>query len=218
MRSYQQYCSLAKALDLVGDRWTLLIVRELLTQGPCRYSDLRRGLPGIATNLLAARLREMAEAGLIERHDMPPPVGAAVVELTPRGRDLTGAVRELTRWGAPALTAYSPADEFRVHWLAIPARHFLTDHAPDAGGQTVRIGSPPDALDVGLGSGAVTVEIADPRRSPDAVVDGPPSVLVATVTGAMGLAAARRAGLAVTGDAHAVARMLPAGAPAASAG
>jgi DNA-binding HxlR family transcriptional regulator len=93
MRSYNQYCSMARTLDVVGDRWTLLIVRELLTQGPCRFSDLHRGLPGIASNLLAQRLRKMEAAALITRHDEPPPVAATLISLTDRGQDLCGVVR-----------------------------------------------------------------------------------------------------------------------------
>ena len=209
MRSYDQYCSLAKALDIVGERWTLLVVRELLTQGPCRYSDLRRGLPGIATNLLAARLREMEAAGLVQRHRTPPPVGAAVFDLTERGRGLVGVIRELTRWGAPAMASYADTDDFRVHWLALPARHFLTDNTPEVPEQTVRVGTPPDALDVTVRSGACTIVLADPRRDPDAAVDGAPPVLVGAVTGQMNLDSARRAGLAVTGDTAAVRRILP---------
>src|SRR5438132_2658620 len=69
MRSYGQYCSVAKALDLIGDRWSVLIVRELLLRGPCRYTDLLGGLPGIATNLLADRLRELAKADILARED-----------------------------------------------------------------------------------------------------------------------------------------------------
>ena len=69
MRSYGQYCSIAKALDVVGDRWTLLIIRELMIRGACRYTDLKNGLPGIATNLLADRIRELESAGLIRRED-----------------------------------------------------------------------------------------------------------------------------------------------------
>src|SRR5690242_12900964 len=83
MRTYRQYCGLARALDLVGDRWTLLIVRELLILGPSRYTDLRNGLPGIATNLLVDRLRELEEAGLVEREQAAPPVATALFRLTP---------------------------------------------------------------------------------------------------------------------------------------
>ena len=74
MRSYGQYCSVAKALDVIGDRWTLLIVRELLLRGACRYTDLKNGLPGIATNLLADRLRELEAAGIVVREQAAPPV------------------------------------------------------------------------------------------------------------------------------------------------
>ena len=77
MRSYGQYCSIARALDVVGDRWTLLIVRELLLQGPCRFTDLKNGLPGIATNLLSTRLKELEDAGLISREDAPPVLASA---------------------------------------------------------------------------------------------------------------------------------------------
>src|ERR1051325_10951356 len=85
MRSYGQYCSVAKALDVIGDRWSLLIIRELLLQGPCRYTDLRNGLPGIATNLLAERLRELEAAGLIRREEAAPPVATTLFHLTEAG-------------------------------------------------------------------------------------------------------------------------------------
>src|SRR5689334_14592704 len=101
MRSYGQYCAVAKALDVIGDRWTLLIVRELLLRGPSRYTDLRDGLPGIATNLLADRLRELEHAGLVAREDAPPPVATALFRLTKRGRELRPLLEELTRWGLP---------------------------------------------------------------------------------------------------------------------
>lgn len=101
-RQYRQFCPLAKALDVLGERWTLLIVRELLT-GPKRYTDLREGLPGLATDLLAARLRELQNAGLIERREVPPPTPATVYELTERGQALKHAILELSRWGRPLL-------------------------------------------------------------------------------------------------------------------
>lgn len=208
-RTYGQFCSMARALDLVGDRWTLLIVRELLTQGSCRYSDLRSGLPGIATNLLASRLREMESNGLVARHKLPAPVSATVIELTSRGRDLTGVVLELTRWGAPEMRHYSGSEEFRSHWLMIPARHFLTDHMPESNDQTIRIGMPPDALDVVAQSGVITIGIADPRSAPHASINGPPPVLVGVVTGGLSLEAGQRVGLSLTGDEVAARRVLP---------
>jgi DNA-binding HxlR family transcriptional regulator len=108
-RQYGQFCPLAKALDVLGERWTLLIVRELLS-GPKRYTDLREGLPGLATDLLATRLRELQETGAVRRRDVPPPTPATVYELTPRGRALEPVILELARWGRPLLL--DPADDY----------------------------------------------------------------------------------------------------------
>src|ERR1700746_2347764 len=95
MRSYDEYCSLAKSLDVVGDRWTLLIVRELLLRGACRYTDLKNGLPGIATNLLADRIRELEAAGLVRREEAPPPIATTLVHLTEAGTELEPVVKAL---------------------------------------------------------------------------------------------------------------------------
>jgi DNA-binding HxlR family transcriptional regulator len=107
-RKYQQFCPLAKALDVIGERWTLLIVRELLA-GPKRYTDLRQGLPGMATDLLAARLRDIQDAGVVDRREVPPPTPATVYELTRRGQALEPVVREFARWGKPLLS--EPGDD-----------------------------------------------------------------------------------------------------------
>src|SRR6267378_3286047 len=118
MRSYGQYCALAKSLDILGDRWTLLIVRELLLRGPCRYTDLRNGLPGIATNLLADRLRELEQAGVVSREEASPPIATRVFRLTPRGEQLKAVVYELGRWGIPMMVEGPAAgDVFRNSWL-----------------------------------------------------------------------------------------------------
>jgi len=98
-RSYNQYCGLAYALDKVGERWTILIIRELIA-GPRRYKDLIEGLPGISTNLLAARLKSLEEDGLIQRRVLPPPAGSTVYELTPLGLGLEVALIELGKWGS----------------------------------------------------------------------------------------------------------------------
>jgi DNA-binding HxlR family transcriptional regulator len=101
-RSYNQYCPLAFALDLVGERWTLLIVRELLT-GPRRFKDLIDGLPEISTNLLAERLRRLEQQEVLHRRILPPPAGSTVYELTPLGQALEPAVLALGRWGSRLL-------------------------------------------------------------------------------------------------------------------
>src|SRR5438270_8716701 len=101
-RSYDQYCAVARGLDVIGDRWTLLLVRDLLL-GPKRYKDLLEGLPGIGTNLLAARLKELEAAGIVRRGVLPPPAGSSVYELTDKGQALEPAILALGRWGAQFL-------------------------------------------------------------------------------------------------------------------
>lgn len=98
-RSYSQFCALAYALDAVGDRWTLLIIRELLA-GPRRFKDLVDGLPDISTNLLSERLKGLEQQGILGRRVLPPPAGSSVYELTPLGRGLETAVLELGKWGS----------------------------------------------------------------------------------------------------------------------
>src|SRR2546421_3314183 len=130
MRSYRQYCPVAKALDVVGDRWSLLIVRELLIRGPCRYTDVRKGVPGIATNLLAERLRELEQVGVIRREAAPPPVATTLFHLTPRGKALPSAILALGRWAAPLLAEPPAAVEAQTHWLSPMLELFLPDHPP----------------------------------------------------------------------------------------
>ena len=98
-RSYNQHCGLAYALDIVGERWTLLIVRELFA-GPRRFTDLLEGLPGISTNLLSERLKSLEQQGLLKRRVLPPPAGSTVYELTAVGRSLEGTLIELGKWGS----------------------------------------------------------------------------------------------------------------------
>lgn len=117
-RSYRQYCSVARALDLVGERWTLLVVRELLT-GPKRYKDLLDNLPGIGTNLLADRLRGLRRIGVVERERLPPPAGSQVYRLTQRGRALEPALIALGRWGLRFLGEPSGEDAFRPEWALL---------------------------------------------------------------------------------------------------
>ncbi|KKD03856.1 winged helix-turn-helix transcriptional regulator [Streptomyces sp. WM6386] len=123
-RSYDQYCSAARALDTVGDRWTLLIVRELLA-GPRRYSDLHADLPGVSTDVLASRLKDMERDGLATRRRLPPPGAANVYELTGRGRELLPVLQALGRWGEAELGELRPTDAVRAHWFALPLLRVL---------------------------------------------------------------------------------------------
>ncbi|MGW7068876.1 winged helix-turn-helix transcriptional regulator [Streptomyces sp. NPDC054855] len=115
-RSYDQSCPAARALDVVGGRWSLLIVRELLL-GPRRYTDLVAGLPGIGPNVLAERLRALREAGVISQAKLPPPASSAVYELTELGVAMRPVLDELTRWGMRLPTVPRPGDTFRLSWV-----------------------------------------------------------------------------------------------------
>lgn len=106
-RSYNQYCPIAHALDLIGERWSLLIVRDLLL-GPKRFSDLRAGLPGIGTNILTDRLKALEQAGMIARRVLPPPAASTVYELTSYGRELDGPLQALAQWGGQTLGNIQP--------------------------------------------------------------------------------------------------------------
>src|SRR5947208_14161599 len=122
MRKFDQYCPVAHALALVGDRWSLLIVRELL-HGPKRYTDLTNGLPGIGTNILAARLRDLEESGVVQKRTLPPPAASTVYELTEYGAGLKEALYALARWGARTIGPPGPDDELYPEWgvNALPA-------------------------------------------------------------------------------------------------
>jgi DNA-binding HxlR family transcriptional regulator len=114
-RTYDQYCPMAHALSLVGERWSLLIVRELL-HGPKRYTDLAQGLPGIGTNILAARLRDLEQAGVVQKTKLPPPYAVTVYDLTEYGRELDEVMHALARWGARTLGPPGPEDELYPEW------------------------------------------------------------------------------------------------------
>lgn len=121
-KRFDQYCPVVHAVSLVGERWSLLIVRELL-QGPKRYTDLEHGLPRIGTNILAARLRELIEGGVVQKRKLPPPAASTVYELTEYGAGLSEALYALARWGARTLGPPGPDDELYPEWglNALPA-------------------------------------------------------------------------------------------------
>jgi DNA-binding HxlR family transcriptional regulator len=120
-RSYKQYCGLARALDLVGERWALLVVRELLF-GPKRYSDLLSRLPGISTNILAARLQELEDAGVLTRKTLAPPAASTVYELTDEGRALEEPILALGRWGGKTLGPRTRDRSFLPAWGLLALR------------------------------------------------------------------------------------------------
>lgn len=159
-RTYGQYCAMARGLDVVGDRWTLLIVRELLT-GSKRYGELVEGLPGIATNLLADRLKALEAAAVIDRE---PGAGSARgwrYRLTEFGAGLEPVLLELARWATPLLGAPRPDDTYRLRWLVLTLQ---SQFDPTAAGDLAR------TYEFRIGDEVVHVRIADGHVDP---ADGP---------------------------------------------
>jgi DNA-binding HxlR family transcriptional regulator len=206
VKSYGQFCALAKALDVIGDRWSLLIVRELMLGGPCRYTDLLLGLPGIATNLLASRLRQLEEAGVVRREQAPRPIASVLVSLTSRGEELRPVIRELGRWGAPLLAEADDDDVFHSRWLALPLDLYYYDTAPDQPQVTIEVRTGDEPMVLTTDAGKVR---ARPGRAdhPDAVLSGPPRIVIAALSGRVDLADADQQGLVVDGDVAAVRRI-----------
>lgn len=143
MKPYGHYCPIAHSLGLVGERWTLLVVRELFS-GPKRYTDLVAHLPGIGTNILADRLKELESAGLVEKRKLPPPAASTVYELTATGRDLRPVLHELARFGA-RLMGPPPPDALEAGWLLNALELALAPGAP-SGTLAFRIGSEEGSL------------------------------------------------------------------------
>lgn len=208
MRSYDQYCSVARALDVVGDRWTLLLVRELLIRGPCRYTDLQYGLPGVATNLLADRLRQLEDNGLITREAAPPPVATTLFHLTPRGEALKPVVEALGRWGSPLLAGPSGDAQFRSHWLAFPLELYLSDHQPEQPPATIEIRAGEQPMLIEIGGGAIHVRPGS-APDPEGTLTATPSLILGLLTGVLDLATARARGLVFEGDQETLRRVQP---------
>jgi DNA-binding HxlR family transcriptional regulator len=164
-KRYEQYCPVAHALDLVGERWALLVVRELM-HGPKRYTDLAEHLPGIGTNILASRLRDLEACGIVRKRTLPPPAASRVYELTEYGQGLRPAIRELALWGARSLGPPTVEDELFEGWLSNAVDTVLAPIAP-TGRFEFRVGDEVASLADGEAK-------AGPVEDPDVVVEGDP--------------------------------------------
>ncbi len=174
-RTYGQYCGLARSLDHVGDRWTLLIVRELLV-APARYHELQEGLPGVATNLLAQRLRKLEADGIVRRRLAEDGSTAVLYELTELGAGLEDVVLALVRWGTTWMQSGPGDDAFSPRWLVIAFRSVLpaTPLSPatrltiECGNQPMNVMRDSNGLRVSLG--VATEPHATLRADPEAVL------------------------------------------------
>jgi DNA-binding HxlR family transcriptional regulator len=220
MRSYGDGCAVAHSLDVVGERWALLVVRELLL-GPKRYTDLRRGLPNASPNVLSQRLDELERAGVIHRRKLPPPASARVYELTNWGRELEGIVVALGHWGARSPSGLPTDLPVGADSMIIALRSRFDP--TDAHGLRAR-------YELRLGEDRFRIEIADNKLDitrgdadhPDATIDTDPNTLAAVLWAGQAPADAQRSGtMAIEGDKSAVDRLIrlfPIPQPAASAG
>ena len=209
MKHYGHTCAIARALDVIGERWNLLIVREL-TFGPRRYRDLAAGLPGIPSNVLAARLKDLQAAGVITRRTLPAPTDVTVYELTDAGRALQPALKELLDWGL----RYGP--ETSQDDVAQPAWALLSGAGrPTAlpAGQTCELRVGPEIFYLGSDAGQLTVR-RGPAPDGDAVVTMPAGTLYSLMTGQVTVAGAVRQAT-VDGDTQIARRALE---PLAAAG
>jgi len=200
MRSYRQYCWLARGLDVIGERWVLLIVRELLP-GPRRYGELLDGLPGIATNLLAERLRTMEANGLVTRD-------GDRYALTERGYGLRPVLRAIGQWASPLMGAQEPDEAFRSHWIEYPMTALFPGEDRSRPDLAIEIRSGDRPMTVHSADGRVRVE-PGPAAAPDLVLTGPPDAVLGLFTHRLSVEEAKARGLAVTGDARPLRRLRP---------
>jgi len=210
VRSYGQYCGLARGLDVIGDRWVLLIVRELLG-GPRRYGELLDGLPGIATNLLAERLRTMQDTGIVER------VGDDRYALTEWGQGLRDVVLAIGRWAFPLMGEQADDQTFRSHWIAHPVAALFPGVDPSRPDLTIEVRCSDQPMTIRSADGKVSVE-EGPAAAPDLVLTGPPDAVVGLLARRIDGREAEARGLAVTGDRRLLRRLRPATASTATKG
>ena len=206
-RTYDQYCAVARALDVVGERWTLLLVRELLT-GPKRFKDLLDGLSGIGTTLLTARLKDLEGNGILRRTILPPPAGSKVYELTDLGRSLEPVVIALSRWGLKLLDAPRPEEESRPSWAMVALRSSLELTAVPARKETYEFRVDGELFHVKVEGGEAEVR-QGPAADPDLIIRGDTETLLSVAAGRLPLGEAVKAGtIATEGDRGSLARCL----------
>jgi len=183
VKVYHQYCPVAHALDQVGDRWELLIVRELML-GQRRYTDLAEALPGIRSNILATRLRDLEAAGVVRKTKLPPPWAVTVYELTERGRELDGVLRALASWGASTLGPPEAGDCWSMYAVHV---RFRPAEAVDGTSEIRFVHGETISVRV---TGGKLVAMKLPAENPDLVVEAEAEELHELISGTVGAHAA----------------------------
>jgi len=205
-RTYDQYCPVARALELVGERWTLLVARELLL-GPRRFTDLMTGLPGISANVLAGRLKDLEEQGMVARRTLPPPAASAVYELTPEAAGLVSVLAVMAEWGMTMLGEPRAHDEVRGEWIVLGLA--VTAPAPDvADGATYELHIDGEVLHVQVRDGNLQPH-QGPADATDAVLAMDATALADLALGGLEVEGALSTGrVALEGDEDAARRLL----------
>jgi DNA-binding HxlR family transcriptional regulator len=199
VKSYGQYCAIARGLDIVGDRWTLLIVRELLN-GPRRYGDLQDGLAGIATNLLADRLRHLERHGVVDRDSR------GTYRLTKWGQGLVEPIYALARWAGPLMAEPAGDDQFRSSWLVPVVAGIFGGVELSRPDTTIEIHTGDSPMTIVSARGRVEVQ-PGPADLPDLVISGPPEGVIGLLAGALDKTGASEGGVSVHGDIRRLARL-----------
>ena len=202
-KPYDDGCATAHALDLIGERWALLIVRELIP-GPKRFSDLKKGLPGISTNILTNRLNDLESGHVLVRDRLPPPSASQIYRLTAWGAELEPLIQDIGRWAARS-TEMQPGKPMSAASVMLSLRTmFSSQRAGDAGFRLELIldGIPHRAE---VCDGQFTIEVGE-SMPPDVSVSGDPNLLAAMVYGGMPMDAAEAAGLKISGHRQHLAR------------
>jgi DNA-binding HxlR family transcriptional regulator len=205
-RTYCDGCAAAHALDLVGERWALLVVRELLL-GPKRFTDLRAGLPGVSPNVLAQRLRELEGAGVVRRRKLPAPAASRVYELTNWGMELEPVIIRLGRWGARSASRPRVA-ALSVDSLVLSFRTMFDPRAAEGLNASYELRLGEDRFRAVVADGRFEV-VRGGAEEPDATIEADPVTLAALVYEGRPLAEALRSGdIKIEGDESAVERFL----------
>jgi len=206
-RKYEDSCGVARALDLIGERWALLVVRELLL-GPKRFTDLRAGLPAASPNVLSQRLRELDDAGVIRRRHLPAPAASRVYELTEWGRELEPVVLGLARWGSRAPVADHPGASLGVDSIVLGVRTFFVLDGGEGWEATYELRLGDDRFTVRVRRGEVDVSRGE-AHAPDATIATDPATFLAILNKTQSLSdATKRRDATVTGSRALVERLL----------
>ncbi|HEY8134367.1 MAG TPA: winged helix-turn-helix transcriptional regulator [Thermoanaerobaculia bacterium] len=196
-RSYEDGCAMAHSLDLIGERWALLVVRELML-GPKRFTDLRAGLPGISPNVLTQRLEELERTAILERHKLPAPAAAWVYELTDWGQQLEPVIKELGRWAARS--PFLPQAGVSTDSLILSFRTMFDPSIAEGFSATIELRIGEDRFRARISHGQMDL-VRGGAEEPDAVIEGDSETLAAVVYGGRKLSDALHTGdLKVEGD------------------